>query len=51
MLCFGKGNLPELGGAFVSISLNTLDDHDPGTTAGAVADARVTGVVLRLRAR
>ena len=27
--CFGAGDLPELGGAFVSINLNTLDDVDP----------------------
>ena len=27
--CFGKGNLPELGGDFVSVNLNTLDDFDP----------------------
>jgi len=24
--CFGKGDLPELGGAFVSINVNCLDD-------------------------
>lgn len=28
--CFGKGDLPELGGAFVSVNLNTLDDIDVG---------------------
>ncbi|MCA9619557.1 MAG: GFA family protein [Myxococcales bacterium] len=27
--CFGKGDIPELGGAFVSVRLNTLDDVDP----------------------
>ena len=27
--CFGSGDIPELGGAFVSINLNTLDDVDP----------------------
>ena len=27
--CFGAGHLPELGGDFMSINLNTLDDVDP----------------------
>jgi hypothetical protein len=27
--CFGSGHLAELGGDFVSINLNTLDDVDP----------------------
>ncbi len=27
--CFGKGHLAVLGGDFVSINLNTLDDFDP----------------------
>jgi hypothetical protein len=27
--CFGKGSLPQLGGAFVSVNMNTLDDFDP----------------------
>jgi len=27
--CFGAGHLAELGGDFVSINLNTLDDIDP----------------------
>lgn len=27
--CFAKGNLPEMGGEFVSINLNCLDDIDP----------------------
>jgi len=27
--CFGAGHLPELGGDFVSVNLNTLDDVDP----------------------
>lgn len=26
---FGEGDLPELGGAFVSVNCNTLDDFDP----------------------
>lgn len=27
--CYGDGDLPELGGAFVSINLNTVDGIDP----------------------
>jgi hypothetical protein len=27
--CFGSGHLAELGGDFVSINYNTLDDVDP----------------------
>jgi hypothetical protein len=27
--CFGKGHLAELGGDYVSVNLNTLDDLDP----------------------
>ena len=26
--CFGKGNLPQLGGEFVSVNFNTLDEVD-----------------------
>src|SRR4051812_37752811 len=26
---FGRGNIPELGGAYVSVNLNALDDVDP----------------------
>ncbi len=29
VLCFARGHLEELGGDFVSVNLNTLDDHDP----------------------
>ena len=29
VFCFGKGHLAELGGDFVSVNLNTLDDFDP----------------------
>jgi hypothetical protein len=29
VFCFGTGDLPELGGAFVSINLNTVDGFDP----------------------
>jgi hypothetical protein len=28
--CFGEGDIPEMGGAFVSINVNTLDDVDVG---------------------
>lgn len=28
--CFGRGDIPELGGAFVSVNLSTLDDVDVG---------------------
>jgi hypothetical protein len=28
---FSRGNLPQLGGAFVSINVNCLDDVDPST--------------------
>lgn len=28
--CFGRGDIPELGGAFVSVNVNTLDDVDVG---------------------
>ncbi|MBL9023365.1 MAG: GFA family protein [Myxococcales bacterium] len=28
--CFGRGDVPELGGAFVSINVATLDDVDVG---------------------
>ena len=27
--CFSEGDLPELGGAFCSVNINTLDDVDP----------------------
>jgi len=29
ILCFAKGHLPELGGDFVSVNYNALDDIDP----------------------
>lgn len=28
--CYGKGDIPEIGGPFVSINVQTLDDVDPG---------------------
>ena len=27
--CFGRGHLKEMGGDYVSVSFNTLDDYDP----------------------
>jgi hypothetical protein len=27
--CYGRGNLPELGGAYVSVNVNCLDDVEP----------------------
>jgi len=29
--CFGRGHLAELGGDFVSVNINTLEDVDPST--------------------
>lgn len=29
--CFGRGHLAELGGDYVSLNVNTLDDVDPST--------------------
>jgi len=29
VLCFGKGHLAEVGGDYVSVNLNALDDADP----------------------
>ena len=40
VLCFGKGHLAELGGDFVSVNLNTLDDHDLATTTIGYWDGR-----------
>lgn len=31
--CYGKGDIPEIGGPFVSVNINTLDDIDPNETA------------------
>ncbi|HWZ89676.1 MAG TPA: GFA family protein [Polyangiaceae bacterium] len=38
--CFGAGHLAELGGDFVSVNLNTLDDIDPSEVAVVNRDGR-----------
>ncbi|MFO0594965.1 MAG: GFA family protein [Myxococcaceae bacterium] len=38
--CFSRGTLPELGGAFVGINVNTLDDVDLGEFTFAYWDGR-----------
>jgi len=38
--CFGKGDIPALGGAFVSVNVNTLDDVDVGALAIGHWDGR-----------
>lgn len=38
--CFGKGHLAQLGGDFVSINLNTLDDFDPSRAKMVYWDGR-----------
>jgi hypothetical protein len=38
--CFGKGHLATLGGDFVSVNLNTLDEHDLATTTIGYWDGR-----------
>ena len=38
--CFGKGHLDVLGGDFVSINLNTLDDFDPSRAKMIYWDGR-----------
>lgn len=35
-----RGDIPELGGAFVSVNLNTLDDIDPGLVKVGYFDGR-----------
>jgi hypothetical protein len=37
---YGAGHLPQLGGDFVSVNLNTLDDIDVGTTTVMYFDGR-----------
>jgi len=31
--CYGKGDIPEIGGPFAAVNINTLDDIDPSETA------------------
>lgn len=38
--CYGEGSLPELGGAFVSVNLQCLDDMDPGSIQIGYWDGR-----------
>jgi hypothetical protein len=38
--CFGKGHLAQLGGDFVSVNLNTLDDFDPSDAKIVYWDGR-----------
>jgi hypothetical protein len=38
--CFGRGHLEELGGDYVSINFNTLDDVDPAGVNVAYWDGR-----------
>jgi hypothetical protein len=38
--CFGKGHLAEVGGDYVAINLNTLDDFDPARASIVYWDGR-----------
>ena len=38
--CFGRGDLEELGGAYVSVNVNALDDIDPSTLSVVYWDGR-----------
>lgn len=38
--CFGEGHLAEVGGDFVSVNMNTLDNFDPSTVAVTYWDGR-----------
>ena len=38
--CFGRGHLKELGGDYVSVNFNTLDDYDPGEAKVVYWDGR-----------
>ena len=38
--CFSKGDLPEIGGPFASVNLNTIDDLDPSTLSVMHWDGR-----------
>jgi hypothetical protein len=38
--CFGRGFLAEVGGAYVSVNMNTLDEFDPATVTTIHWDGR-----------
>lgn len=38
--CFGRGHLAELGGDYVSVNVNALDDIDPATISAIYWDGR-----------
>ena len=40
IFCFGKGHLAELGGDFISVNLNTLDNFDPSLARIVYWDGR-----------
>jgi hypothetical protein len=40
---FGKGNIPEIGGAYVSVNVNCLDDVDPARLKATHWDGRHDG--------
>jgi hypothetical protein len=37
---YGKGNIPEVGGPFASVNINTLDDLDPSESTLSYWDGR-----------
>src|SRR5690606_32088682 len=47
--CFGRGVLEQVGGAYVSVNLNTLDDIDPGRISVAHWDGRHDNWMAGLR--
>jgi hypothetical protein len=38
--CYGKGDIPEIGGPFVAVNINTLDDFDPSEASLMYWDGR-----------
>ncbi len=38
--CYGKGDIPEIGGPFMSVNINTLDDLDPSEASLMYWDGR-----------
>jgi hypothetical protein len=40
VFCYGDGDLPEIGGEFVSVNVNTLDDVDAGLLVPMYWDGR-----------